>query len=87
METIVRERALALLEEQYGKKESLVLVYGRKGMGKTSLLQTFIQDKPALYFYATKELEGQCIRRFSKAVAEFCAPFGMNKGQIGRAHV
>ncbi len=78
METIVRERALALLEEQYGKKESLVLVYGRKGMGKTSLLQTFIQDKPALYFYATKELEGQCIRRFSKAVAEFCAPFGMN---------
>ena len=53
VETIVRERALALLEEQYGKKESLVLVYGRKGMGKTSLLQTFIQYKPALYFYET----------------------------------
>lgn len=71
MEFLARERELALLEEEYERENGFVQVCGRRRIGKTRLLREFIQGKPALYYLATKELEGQCIHRFLHALADF----------------
>jgi AAA+ ATPase superfamily predicted ATPase len=53
-----REEELAFLEEEYGRAgASLVVVYGRRRLGKTSLLVQFGKDKNMLYFLATEESE------------------------------
>lgn len=53
---INRERELAALKEQYAAKgSSFVVVYGRRRVGKTTLIREFIKDKPALYFPASEE--------------------------------
>jgi predicted AAA+ superfamily ATPase len=44
---INRESELAQLESQYaGNSGSLVVLYGRRRLGKTSLLRKFAEDKP-----------------------------------------
>lgn len=37
-------------------------MYGRRQVGKTELLVQFIQDKPAIYFYADQQLAGDHLR-------------------------
>ena len=51
-----RERELAVLEERYrsGRPE-LVVIYGRRRVGKTSLIRQFITGKPHVYFLAKKK--------------------------------
>lgn len=47
---IKRNAELKLLNEQYNSSGSnLVVLYGRKGIGKTSLLEDFLEGKPAYY--------------------------------------
>lgn len=56
---IGRTQELRQLEEAYRMERSTaVVLYGRKGIGKTELVRTFIKDKPAV-FYAVKELSEQ----------------------------
>ena len=46
-----RKKELALLQEHYAKAGSNVLVlYGHKGVGKTTLLMRYAQDKPCFYY-------------------------------------
>lgn len=57
---IGRERELALLTKCYQTKESKIAVlYGREGIGKTTLMKEFIKDKPYVYYQAREwsELE------------------------------
>jgi AAA+ ATPase superfamily predicted ATPase len=69
---IDRLEELDFLEQQYrGRDASLVIVYGRRRLGKTSLLQHFIADKPSLYFLASEETERENIEDFKRMVAEF----------------
>lgn len=52
---IGREVELKQLKEMYESSEnSLAVLYGRKGIGKTALAREFIEDKPAAY-YAARE--------------------------------
>ncbi len=47
-----------LLEEQYAfETNNLVILYGRKGMGKTSLITEFLSDKQEAYYYEGVECE------------------------------
>ena len=47
-----------LLEEQYASGGSnLVILYGRKGMGKTSLITEFLSDKKTAFYYEGMECE------------------------------
>ena len=49
-----------LLEEQYALSDNnLVILYGRKGMGKTSLITEFLSDKKEAYYYEGVECEDQ----------------------------
>jgi AAA+ ATPase superfamily predicted ATPase len=55
---VKRVAELKLLEEQYASIGSnLVILYGRKGMGKTSLLTEFLSGKKAAYYYEGMECE------------------------------
>nr|WP_297506314.1 ATP-binding protein [Thermococcus sp.] len=66
-----RKDELALLEELYrsGKKEVLIL-YGRRRVGKTELVKKFIGDKPAIYFLADRDGLKANARRFYRESAE-----------------
>ena len=59
MEFIGRTKELSDLEQEYNNSHSFVVIYGRRRIGKTALIQEFIKNKPALYFLATEESEPQ----------------------------
>lgn len=66
-----RKEELAFLNKEYEKKESsLVIVYGRRRVGKTSLIKEFGKNKDMLYFLATEEAEIQNIKAFKTVVAK-----------------
>ena len=67
-----RERELASLEEQYAADgASLMVVYGRRRVGKTALINEFIKDKRAMYFLANEENKTAGMKSFTEALAEY----------------
>ena len=55
---IDREYEMETLESEYRRKGSaLVIMYGRRRVGKTTLISEFIKDKNALFFLASEESE------------------------------
>ena len=68
-----REAELDYLQTEYTRRGSaLVVLYGRRRVGKTTLLTEFMRGKPALYFLATEENEAQNRTAFKNSVADFC---------------
>ncbi|MCL2284912.1 MAG: ATP-binding protein [Firmicutes bacterium] len=68
---INRNDELSFLEKEYSRDgSSLVVLYGRRRVGKTALTAEFIKNKTAVYFLATKESETQNRIAFKNAVAE-----------------
>ena len=45
------------------------VIYGRRRIGKTTLIKQFIKDKTAFYFLATEEVEVQSMKRFTGVIA------------------
>ncbi|MDR1933212.1 MAG: ATP-binding protein [Spirochaetales bacterium] len=71
-EFIDREEEIAALETEYARSgSSLVVIYGRRRIGKTSLIQHFLKEKPAVYFLATEENEDQNRSAFRLMIAAF----------------
>lgn len=68
-----RAKELEALEKQYAADRSaLVIVYGRRRVGKTALITEFLKRHPdSLYFLATEESEMQNLNYFKVQVAEF----------------
>lgn len=67
-----RELEIATLEKEYAKKDaSLVIVYGRRRVGKTTLLSEFMRNKKAMYFLATQESEALNRSAFQEKAAAF----------------
>lgn len=49
-----RERELAFLEERYASGDAeLLIIYGRRRIGKTELLLHFVRGKGHVYFLAS----------------------------------
>ena len=72
MKFVDRKRELALLEREYeSDAAALVVVYGRRRVGKTALLTHFIEQKPAIYFLATEESEAMNRQAFQQLAAEY----------------
>ena len=68
---IERHEELDFLEKEYKREgSSLVVLYGRRRVGKTALTNKFIEDKQAIYFLATEENETQNRIAFKNIVAE-----------------
>lgn len=68
---IGRKGELAVLEREYAKPSSLVIISGRRHIGKTALIREFLRNKETLYFLAAEETEEQNRRSFSAALAAF----------------
>ena len=67
-----REQEMQILQSEYDRDgSSLVVLYGRRRVGKTTLISEFIKDKNALFFLASEEAESQNRSAFKEKVAEF----------------
>ncbi len=67
-----REQEMETLQREYDRDGSaLVILYGRRRVGKTTLISEFIKDKNALFFLASEEAEAQNRSAFKEKVAEF----------------
>ena len=67
-----REREMATLQSEYERDGSaLVVLYGRRRVGKTTLISEFIKNKKALFFLASEESESQNRLAFQEKAADF----------------
>ena len=82
MEFIGRDPELKILEDTYRQDTGFVVLYGRRRVGKTTLISKFIANKPALYYLATEEREPDALRRFGDAVAAFTNRPYLKNGSI-----
>ena len=69
MKFIGRQTELAKLNTEYSRDSSFVVIYGRRRVGKTTLIKEFLKKKTAFYFLATEELESQSMKRLAGVVA------------------
>lgn len=81
---IDREEELRFLESEYTRDgASLVILYGRRRVGKTELSAHFMEGKPALYFLVTEESEKQNRAAFKDAVADFTGNELLKSATVG----
>lgn len=69
MKFIGRHQELQTLEAEYRRDGGFVVIYGRRRVGKTTLIKEFMKGKPAFYFLATEEVESQSMKRLSGVIA------------------
>jgi len=69
---INRQKELKRLEEEYLSHDfRFTVMYGRRRVGKTTLLKEYISSKPYIYFLVTLESFSIVLQRFQKLVADF----------------
>lgn len=67
-----RASEMQALEDEYKREgASLVILYGRRRVGKTTLISEFIKNKKALFFLASEESEAQNRNMFKERMAYF----------------
>lgn len=79
MKFIGRRKELEALEQEYQRDGGFVVLYGRRRVGKTTLIKEFIKDKTAFYFLATEEVESQSMKRLAGVLAR-----ATNNPMLGR---
>ena len=71
MRFIGRIDELAALEREYKRESGFVVIYGRRRVGKTTLIKQFIKDKKALYFLTSQESSKQNMGSLTAKIARF----------------
>jgi AAA+ ATPase superfamily predicted ATPase len=67
-----RKSELDVLEQKFKKSAfSFSVIYGRRRVGKTTLIKEFIKNKPAIYFQATVSNEKDNLENFSRSIGAF----------------
>ncbi|MEQ8199449.1 MAG: ATP-binding protein, partial [Clostridiaceae bacterium] len=67
-----RKKELKTLNSEYNKTEaSFVVIYGRRRVGKTTLIKEFIKDKNSVYFLANEEIESENQKKLQEEMAEY----------------
>lgn len=71
-EFINRYKEREFLKSEYDREvSSLIVLYGRRRIGKTSLISEFGKNRNMLYFLATEESEKENMNLFRSLVADF----------------
>ena len=79
MAFIDRKNELKFLEERYAQsKHELIVIYGRRRVGKTELIKEFSNNKNAIYFLAERGGIEINFERFSERVAEAVGQDGIS---------
>ena len=69
---IGRENELTALNRLYASdKFEFSVIYGRRRVGKTALINQFISDKKAIYYMGVESNEKQNLENFSRSIMEF----------------
>lgn len=68
---IDRRSELERLDSFWDTPEGIYVLWGRRRVGKTTLLQKFSEDKPSIYLMATNETEKGILENFTREVAAF----------------
>ena len=72
MEFIDREKELAFLEEKWRERRAqLIILWGKRRVGKTELVKQFIKDKPHVYFLSESTSEFEQLKIFSFDIVRF----------------
>ena len=68
-----RQKELKILNDEYKikKRSSFTVIYGRRRIGKTALIQEYIKDKPVIFYYATETNYEIQLVQFTKMILEF----------------
>ncbi len=68
-----RREELKILEEEYAReKASFIVIYGRRRVGKTRLIEEFVKNKKKYFYYlAADEKEHLQIKEFRESIANF----------------
>lgn len=69
MQFIGRRQELETLEREYLRDSGFAVIYGRRRVGKTTLIKEFLKDKTAFYFLATEEAEVLSMKRLAGVIA------------------
>ena len=71
---IGRERELASLTQLYNSdKFEFVVLYGRRRVGKTALINRFIEGKSAIYYMGVESNAKQNLENLSKCIIEYAS--------------
>ncbi len=72
MEFVNREKELDFLHEKWRERGAqLIILWGKRRIGKTELVKQFIKDKPHIYFLSESTSELEQLKRFSFAIGQF----------------
>lgn len=55
MDFIGREKEIALLDAEFNKDHSLVIIKGRRRVGKSRLIEEFVRNKEHIYYETDNE--------------------------------
>ena len=70
-----REQELYSMNQRYKKKRfECIVIYGRRRVGKTALINEFCKDKPTIFFSALNASSRENLESLSKAVYTFQNP-------------
>ena len=73
-----RERELRDLNKRYNRGEfECIVIYGRRRVGKTALINEFCKDKPTIFFSALNASEQENLEAFSKAIFGCVNPWNL----------
>ena len=72
MRFINRESKLEFFNEKWGKDEAqLIIIYGKRRVGKTEISIRFAKDKPHIYFLCERIASHKQLKKFTEAVGEY----------------
>lgn len=72
-----RRRELDVLDELFeSEKFEFAVLYGRRRVGKTALINEFLKGKRAIYFTGVESNEKQNLENFSESIMEYAGGFG-----------
>ncbi|MCI5678878.1 MAG: ATP-binding protein [Bacteroidales bacterium] len=76
---IGRERELQHLNNLYiSNKFEFVVIYGRRRVGKTALINQFVDNKKVIYFMGIESNKTQNLENFSKSIIEYSSGIDTN---------
>ena len=72
-----REEELRIMNQRYEKNRfECLVIYGRRRVGKTALINEFCKDKPTVYFSALNASVRENLEALSKAIYTYKNPEG-----------
>ncbi|MBI2584179.1 MAG: ATP-binding protein [Candidatus Aenigmarchaeota archaeon] len=79
-----REKELAFLKRMHSSgKSELVVIYGRRRVGKTELILEFLRGRKGLYFLASSEGDKENLANFKRKASELIDDENFSRAEFG----